>query len=65
MNCVCGHEEKEHVPGGKCRVPDCSCEMFQPGVMIRTARRLADTAFPGSRDPNWGGVTAPRAARRP
>lgn len=30
MNCVCGHPEKDHVPG-RCCVPDCPCERFQPG----------------------------------
>ena len=31
MNCVCGHPEKDHVGGGRCRVPDCPCERFRPG----------------------------------
>jgi hypothetical protein len=35
MNCVCGHPEKDHVGGGGCRVPDCSCERFQPGDTLR------------------------------
>ena len=29
--CVCGHDERTHVAGGRCRVPDCPCEHFQPG----------------------------------
>jgi hypothetical protein len=48
MNCVCGHLEKDHVPGGPCRVPDCTCELFQPGDTVaafpvpgRAARRAA------------------------
>lgn len=40
MNCVCGHPEKDHVSGGRCRVPDCSCERFQPGDTFRCAMRL-------------------------
>ena len=31
MNCACGHPEKDHVPRGRCRVPDCPCELFRPG----------------------------------
>jgi serine protease Do len=32
MNCICGHRESDHVDGGRCRVPDCPCEHFQPGI---------------------------------
>lgn len=31
MNCICGHTDRDHVAGGRCRVPDCPCEHFQPG----------------------------------
>ena len=31
LNCVCGHTERTHVAGGRCRAPDCPCEYFQPG----------------------------------
>lgn len=54
MNCVCGHPERAHVLGGKCRVPDCPCERFQPG----------DTLY---RVGCWGAVAAagvPRPRRR-
>ena len=34
MNCICGHPEQLHVAGGRCRVPDCSCERFQPGDTV-------------------------------
>ena len=29
MNCVCGHPERAHMDGGRCRVPDCPCERFE------------------------------------
>lgn len=51
MNCVCGHPERAHVLGGKCRVPDCPCERYQPGDTLDRARR-------------WGTV-APAGATRP
>lgn len=34
MNCICGHTDRDHVAGGRCRVPDCPCEHFQPGDTI-------------------------------
>jgi hypothetical protein len=37
MNCLCGHPDTEHVRGGRCRVPDCPCEWFQPGDTLREA----------------------------
>jgi len=30
MNCICGHPDHDHGPSGRCRVPDCPCEQFQP-----------------------------------
>lgn len=39
MNCVCGHHEKDHVQGGRCRVPDCPCELFRPGDTLRQTVR--------------------------
>lgn len=30
MSCVCGHPDHDHGLNGKCRVPDCPCEQFQP-----------------------------------
>ena len=39
MNCICGHPSWEHVAGGRCRVPDCPCEHFQPGDTISSTRR--------------------------
>jgi hypothetical protein len=41
MNCICGHPEKDHVQGGRCRVPDCPCEFFRPGDTLRGPTRLA------------------------
>lgn len=41
MHCVCGHAERHHVPGGRCRVPDCPCEHFQPGDSV--AERVLGT----------------------
>jgi hypothetical protein len=38
MNCICGHPEKDHVRGGRCRVPDCPCELFRPGDTLAGAR---------------------------
>jgi serine protease Do len=39
MNCVCGHPESDHVGHGRCRVPDCPCEMFQPGDTLASGAR--------------------------
>jgi serine protease Do len=39
MNCVCGHRENDHVRHGRCRVPDCPCQMFQPGDTLTHAAR--------------------------
>ena len=38
MSCVCGHPDHDHGLNGKCRVPDCPCEQFQPadGISPRT-----------------------------
>jgi len=30
MVCICGHPEVDHVLGGRCRVPECPCDRFQP-----------------------------------
>ena len=37
MNCICGHAQWEHVPGGRCRVPDCPCDHFEPGDTLASA----------------------------
>jgi hypothetical protein len=37
MNCRCGHPERAHVDGGRCRVPDCPCERFEPGDTLPAA----------------------------
>ena len=37
MNCLCGHPERAHVDGGRCRVPDCPCERFEPGDTLAAA----------------------------
>jgi hypothetical protein len=62
MNCRCGHPEKDHVQGGRCRVPDCPCELFQPGETLR------GTAPPGAgqpsvvrRRPMWGSGSVSRS----
>jgi len=47
MNCICGHDEKDHVVGGRCRVPDCPCELFQPGMAFSTLPGGVDDG-PGS-----------------
>jgi hypothetical protein len=38
MHCVCGHPERAHVSGGRCCVPDCACEYFQPGDTVESVR---------------------------
>jgi hypothetical protein len=45
MHCVCGHPERAHVGGGRCRIPDCPCERFEPGDTIANIhpRRDLDT----------------------
>jgi hypothetical protein len=41
MKCVCGHPERVHVNGGRCRVPDCPCETFIPGeTLVPLASRM-------------------------
>jgi hypothetical protein len=64
MNCVCGHPERDHVQGGRCRVPDCPCELFRPGDT------LGEAGPPGGRPPTGllvhrrpmrGGVSVPRS----
>jgi hypothetical protein len=39
--CLCGHRERDHMMSGRCRVPGCLCERFEPmpGIGIRGARR--------------------------
>jgi hypothetical protein len=62
MNCVCGHPQKDHVPGGRCRVPDCPCELFRPGDTLRAAGSFQPGQAPGHLvccDPTWGGTSAP------
>jgi serine protease Do len=59
MTCVCGHPDHDHTASGKCRVPDCPCEQFQPGYTLqgqaRRAGRGADRDISAS-----GGETSPR-----
>ena len=38
MVCICGHEEVDHVRGGRCRVPECPCERFQPVPQVDQRR---------------------------
>jgi serine protease Do len=38
MNCVCGHPEKDHAPGGQGRVPDYPRDLFRPGDALRPGR---------------------------
>jgi hypothetical protein len=51
MHCICGHLEREHVLGGRCRVPDCPCEHFQPGQGGSRSDAGGRTAKSTSRDP--------------
>lgn len=44
MHCMCGHDERDHVHGGRCRVPDCPCERFQPVPEIAGNHRFAPRA---------------------
>jgi hypothetical protein len=44
MRCLCGHEEKDHPLGGRCRVPDCPCAEYRPLTEI------------GRRAPGYGEV---------
>ena len=44
MNCVCGHPDQDHVLGGRCRIPDCPCERFQPGDTLAWSTRPAEAA---------------------
>jgi hypothetical protein len=45
MNCRCGHPERAHVAGGRCRVPDCPCEDFESGDTLPTAHATAARAL--------------------
>jgi hypothetical protein len=47
MSCVCGHPERDHVQGGRCRVPDCPCEHFRPGDTLDLRRQLLAGGAPG------------------
>jgi len=47
MHCICGHSERAHVAGGRCRVPDCPCERFEPGDTVENAYQGDDRAFGG------------------
>lgn len=61
MSCICGHPERDHVQGSRCRVPDCPCELFRPGDTIaRPASAGGEPRQPGHRGPGWGGASAPR-----
>jgi hypothetical protein len=63
MNCVCGHPEKDHVSGGRCRVPDCPCELFRPGDTLGNTTPLPEPAIDHlvGGDPTWGGTSVPGA----
>ncbi len=56
MHCRCGHAAHDHGPGGRCRVPDCPCEQFQPGDT--TGR--ADVSARAGKD---AGAAAPQLGR--
>ncbi|HEU4367516.1 MAG TPA: PDZ domain-containing protein [Methylomirabilota bacterium] len=59
MNCVCGHPEKDHALGSRCRVPDCPCELFRPGDTLGTTLRRAKwVGLLGRGRPRWGGPSA-------
>jgi S1-C subfamily serine protease len=61
MNCVCGHPEKDHVQGGRCRVPDCPCELFRPGDTLRGPAWGTGPEGPvGCRHAGGAGASAPR-----
>jgi hypothetical protein len=45
MNCRCGHPERAHVAGGRCRVPDCPCEGFEPGDTLPASHAAAARAL--------------------
>ena len=51
--CVCGHPEEAHLFGGRCRVPECTCDRFWPIPEIaaqmwsRLMRTRADLATRG------------------
>lgn len=59
MSCVCGHPDHDHVPSGKCRVPDCPCEQFQPGDTVRS-REQSDSRTVDRDISASGGETPPR-----
>lgn len=42
MRCLCGHDEKDHPLGGRCRVPGCPCTEYQP--LTEIGRRHRETA---------------------
>jgi hypothetical protein len=68
MNCICGHPEKDHVQGGRCRVPDCPCELFRPGDTLRETVTPETAGFPEvpvRRRPSWGDTSSPRRATAP
>ena len=45
MKCVCGHADRDHVAGGRCRVPDCPCEHFQPGDTVSSVYTQKETPW--------------------
>ena len=62
MNCICGHPEKDHVQAGRCRVPDCPCELFRPGDTLRAAGSFEPGPASGHLvccGPTWGGTSVP------
>lgn len=55
--CVCGHPEADHGMSGRCHVPSCPCEQFEP------VPQIAGVAWPRPPIPvvgPWGPMTLPR-----
>jgi hypothetical protein len=66
MNCRCGHPERAHVGGGRCSVPDCPCERFEPGDTLRApsfGERFSGIATFSRDTPMRGGVSVAAPAR--
>jgi hypothetical protein len=68
MNCRCGHPERAHVNGGRCRVLDCPCERFEPGDTLPAGERRGHARPSGPsetqpRSPSSGGRLTIRARR--
>jgi hypothetical protein len=49
MNCVCGHADRDHVLGGRCRVPDCPCQRYEPGDTVAWLATRGEIAWTSSR----------------